>query len=126
MDAVFVRNGESIDYTPSGVVRAGDVVVLNTLVGVAKEPIAANTLGSLATEGVFWFPKLSTGGGEDLDQGEDCYWDSGTGIATTDDGSGTYPYLGKCWYDAGVTAERVQVKLLPCDPGCATGTGGPT
>jgi len=41
--AVFVQEGDVIDYTPSSAVAAGDVVVQGDLIGVAKQPIAANT-----------------------------------------------------------------------------------
>ncbi|MFQ3588264.1 MAG: capsid cement protein, partial [Fimbriimonadaceae bacterium] len=41
--AVFVHDGECIDYTPGAAVAAGDVVVQGDLIGVAKQPIAANT-----------------------------------------------------------------------------------
>jgi predicted RecA/RadA family phage recombinase len=43
----FVHDGEAIDYTPAADVAAGAVVVQGELVGVAKQPIAANKLGAL-------------------------------------------------------------------------------
>ena len=57
--ATFVQDGSSIDYTPSADVAAGDVVVQNDLVGIAKQPIAANALGALAVAGVFEVPKAT-------------------------------------------------------------------
>ena len=68
--ARFVHDGEAIDYTPSSAVSAGDVVVQNDLVGVAKLDIAANTLGALAVKGVFDFPK-ATGAGSAIAAGDD-------------------------------------------------------
>jgi len=45
--AQFIHDGKSIDYTPTADVAAGDVVVQNDLLGVAKLDIAANALGAL-------------------------------------------------------------------------------
>ena len=44
--ATFVQAGDQIDYTPGAAVAAGDVVVQGDLVGVAKQPIAANAPGA--------------------------------------------------------------------------------
>ncbi|MCP4594509.1 MAG: DUF2190 family protein [bacterium] len=80
--ATFVQEGQSIDYTPSAVVASGDVVVQGELVGVAKQPIAANALGALAVAGVFDFAK-ATGGGTAITAGANVYWDDGGNVATT-------------------------------------------
>ena len=60
--ARYIQNGESIDYTPTADVAAGQVVVQVALVGVTKKPIPANTLAVLAVEGIFDFPKATTVG----------------------------------------------------------------
>jgi len=86
--AVFIHEGSAIDYTPAADVAAGDVVVQNELVGVARLDIKADTLGALAVTGVFDFPK-ATGGGTAIDVGLDVYWDAAAGEATTDEGSGS-------------------------------------
>jgi predicted RecA/RadA family phage recombinase len=79
-------------------VAAGQVVVQNSLVGVANKPIAANTLGALAIEGVFDVVKV-TGA---VNAGAAVYWDAagnpvggsaGTGAATTTAGGNTF--MGK-------------------------------
>lgn len=57
--AVFQHGGNAIDHTPTADVAAGDVVVQGDLIGVAKTPIPANTLGALAVVGVFDFPKAN-------------------------------------------------------------------
>ena len=49
--AKFIQTGDSIDYTPGSAVTAGDVVVQEELVGVAKLDIVANVLGALAVVG---------------------------------------------------------------------------
>ena len=82
MPARFIHDGNSIDYTPGSAVTAGDVVVQGELVCVAKRDIPANTLGSLAVEGVFDFPK-ATGAGSAITAGANVYWNAGTQVATT-------------------------------------------
>lgn len=82
MPTRFIHDGASIDYTPGSAVTAGDVIVQGDLVGVTKRDIAANTLGALAVEGVFDFPK-ATGGGTAIGAGVNVYWNSGTQVATT-------------------------------------------
>jgi len=79
--ANYVHQGDSIDYTPSAAVAAGAVVVQGDIIGVARTPIAANVLGSLAAEGVFDFPK-ATSGGSALAAGTTVYWDAAASQAT--------------------------------------------
>ena len=62
--AQFIHDGKSIDYTPGADVSAGDVVVQNDLIGIAKLDIASGALGALAVTGVFDLPK-ATGVGSD-------------------------------------------------------------
>jgi len=80
--ATFVHDGNSIDYTPTSAVAAGDVVVQGELVGAARTPIAANALGSLAVVGTFDFAK-ATGAGTAITAGANCYWDAANSRATT-------------------------------------------
>jgi predicted RecA/RadA family phage recombinase len=51
--------GDAIDYTPSSAVVGGDVVVLNGIVGVAVNDIAATIKGSLQIDGVWKLPKTT-------------------------------------------------------------------
>jgi len=87
--ATFVQSGEQIDYTPNSAVAAGAVVVQGKLVGVAKQPIAANVLGALAVTGGFRGPKDSS---NITAVGTMLYWDedgnpvggvAGSGALTT-------------------------------------------
>jgi predicted RecA/RadA family phage recombinase len=78
----FIHIGDSIDFTPSSTIAAGDVVVQNDLVGVAKLDIAAGTLGALAVTGVFDFPK-ATGAGSAIAAGVNVYWHSDVKQANT-------------------------------------------
>jgi len=79
--ANFVQDGRYVDYTPGSAVSAGAVVVQADLVGVAVRDIPANTLGVLAVEGVFTFPK-ATGASTAIAVGTTVYWASGTSTAT--------------------------------------------
>ena len=97
--ATYVQDDRAIDYTPTTAVAAGQVVVQGGLVGVAKEPIPANTLGALAIRGVFDFLKATTAG-SGLAAGTQVYWDGVDGVATANTNNGAtppvnYPALGK-------------------------------
>lgn len=94
MTATFIQEGASIDYTPGADVAAGAVVVQGELVGVAVRAIPANTLGALAVEGVFDFPK-ATGGGTAITAGAQLYWDATNQVATTNAGAGANKAIGK-------------------------------
>lgn len=106
--ATFIHSGNSIDYTPSSDVAAGDVVVQGELVGVAKMSIAAGMLGSLAVTGVFDFPK-ATGTGTAITAGELCYWDASNQQATTTaEGN---KLIGKCVKAAADADTTVRIRM---------------
>ena len=90
----FIHDGNTIDYTPGADVTAGDVVVQEDLIGIAKLDIAADSLGALAVTGVFDLPK-ATGGGEAIAAGAEVFWDVGDQVAKTDSESGANKKLGK-------------------------------
>lgn len=108
MEAIFVHEGGRIDYTPTSDVAAGAVVVQGDLVGVATQPIPANSLGSLAVEGVFDFPK-ATGMGTALAMGILAYWNATTQQATST--SAGNKLLGKVVRAAGDDDAVVRVRL---------------
>ena len=108
--ATFIHQGDTIDYTPGADVGAGDVVVQNELVGVAKQDIPANTLGSLSVSGVFDFPK-ATGGSTAIAEGLDVYWDEGATEATTDSATGTNKQIGRSVAAAGDNDATVRVRM---------------
>jgi len=107
--ATFIHDGDSIDYTPGADVAAGAVVVQGELVGVARRPIPANTLGALAVEGVFDFPK-ATGVGTAITAGANCYWNAAAQQATTT-ASGN-KLIGKCVRAAADADATVRVRLM--------------
>ena len=106
--ATFVHDGASIDYTPGAAVAAGDVIVQGELVGVARTPIAANALGSLAVAGVFDFAK-ATGGGTAITAGANVYWDDTNNVATTT-ATGN-KLIGKCVKAAADADATVRVRM---------------
>ena len=53
MQARYIQRGESIDFLPDRDISAGEIVIQNGLVGVAKIPVKKGTPGSLALSGVF-------------------------------------------------------------------------
>jgi predicted RecA/RadA family phage recombinase len=106
--AQFIHDGKSIDYTPGADVAAGDVVVQNDLLGVAKLDIAANTLGALAVIGVFDVPK-ATGAGTAIGAGAKVYWNATAKQATTT-ATGN-KYLGKTIKAAVDADATVRVRL---------------
>ena len=91
---------------------SGEVVVQGDLVGVAKQPIAANTLGALAIDGVFDFAKAS-GGGVTFSTGDNAYWDDTGNLAVTTDGGGANKLIGKAVKDAADADSVVRIRLSP-------------
>ena len=102
-EATFVHEGDAIDFTPTVDVAAGEVVVQDSLVGVAKVPIPANTLGALATRGTFDLPKDSA---TVFGAGQTVYWDDATNQASD---TGTIVF-GKAV--AGAPADTTSVRTL--------------
>ncbi len=107
MDSIFVSDGEQIDYTPSGDVAAGDVIVQGTLIGVAERDIPDGTLGALTVLGIRTFPKHVSSSSA-LSAGAKVYWDIADNEVNTDTGN---PYLGKVVIAAGATDTTVQVRM---------------
>ena len=108
MDAVYLHDDHYVDYTPVTPVNSGDVIVIGDLVCVAVRPIPANTMGSLAAEGVFNFTK-STAAGSAIVSGTKVYWDAVNRVATAT--AGTSKYLGKVCQDAQDGDSTVRVRL---------------
>ena len=108
--ARYIQDGESIDYTPSQAVNAGQVVVLNDMVGVAKKPIAASALGAIYVVGVFEFPKATTAG-TGVTAGTKVYWDATNNVITST--AGANKYVGKTVADCADADAVVRVRLCP-------------
>ncbi len=110
--ARFIHDGDAIDYTPGGNIAAGDVVVQEDLIGVAKLDIPAGRLGALSVTGVFDFPK-ATGSGSAIPAGATVYWDESAKQAYRPVGGslGSDNLLGKATLAAGEADETVRVRL---------------
>jgi len=108
--ATFIHDGKAIDYTPTADVAAGDVVVQQDLVGIAKLDIAADTLGALAVAGVFDLPK-ATGAGTAIAAGANVYWDVADAEAKEDAEAGANKQIGKTVTAAGDDDTTARVRL---------------
>lgn len=105
--------GDILDYTPSGNLSQGDVVVIGERIFVAAQDILADEKGALHVTGLFKFPK-ATGGGTDIAQWADVFWDVADGNIQDDADSGTNKSAGVCVEAAGTTQDWVLVRL-PCE-----------
>lgn len=103
--ATFLQDGKRIDYTPGGAVAAGDVVVIGAECFVADRPIAANTLGSLAAEGIFQVAKNAT---LTISAGDAVYWNAGSHEITK---TSSDTYFGTAVADAAYAETTVKAKL---------------
>jgi predicted RecA/RadA family phage recombinase len=77
----IVSQGDIIDYTPSGNVAAGDVVVQDVLIGVATQAICAAVKGGLMVQGIGLFPVNSIATPQIA--GNAAYWNTISSLATT-------------------------------------------
>jgi len=113
VNAIFVREGQTINYTPATAVLAGAIVLLGDLIGVAKMPIAAGAVGALCLSGQFKVIKDGTTGPV-FAVGDAVHWDSVNGLAVRGGlaGSGIV-YLGMCVAAAGTDEALVEVELAP-------------
>ena len=106
VQAQFIQHGDSVDYTPAADVAAGEVVVVGSLVGVAKRDIKANVMGAITVVGVFDIDKDSA---EVIALGDSIYWDDTNSRATTVTTDNTY--MGKAVLAAGAGTTTVRVRV---------------
>lgn len=105
MTARYIQRGESIDYVPVADVAAGDLVIANDLVMVAKLDIPAGTLGALAVGGVYEMPKGSAA----IPFGKKAYWDATNKVVTATATGNTL--IGKAVSDAAASDGFVRILL---------------
>lgn len=72
----FVQNGSTVEFTASGAVLSGDVVVIGGLVGVAIDDVADTETGVAVIDGVWELPKTASGA---IDQGASIDYDVSAG-----------------------------------------------
>ena len=107
MKATYYQRGETLDYTATKKLEAGDVVSLGSRIGVAAEPVSAGQVGHVHVVGVFAMTKANT---EEIKQGAAVYYDAAAeAITATADGNTPAGYAAA---DAATNATSVLVKLL--------------
>jgi predicted RecA/RadA family phage recombinase len=79
INVIHVGDNDTIDYTPTSDTAAGEVVVLNDLLGVALSPLQANRPGALLVWGMVDAPKASGS----IGAGVVLYWDATNKVVTT-------------------------------------------
>lgn len=105
MSAVYKNPGDLLWFTPTGNIASGDVVAISdNLVGVAFEPIAANTRGALNTYGEY---DVTITAGTAIDVG-----DLVTVPAVTSAGVATTCVFGPAVEAASATATTVRARLV--------------
>jgi predicted RecA/RadA family phage recombinase len=128
MQATYIQAGREIDYTPGSAVAAGQVVVQQNLVGIAKTAIAANALGALSVSGIFDVDQAA----EAITAGSPVYWDAdgnsvsgtaGAGAATATASGNTFMGFAQATTEA--TDSYVRIALRSAETvagGVATAT----
>lgn len=97
-----------IDYTPSGAVSAGQVVVLNGGCYVTSRAIAASALGSLYCDGLYKCTYADDGG--TITDGAKVYWNDTDNECTNSSSSTTL--MGRSVGGASSTSGTVMVRLI--------------
>lgn len=104
--AIFVQQGDVVDFTSDVDLPAGSVVVQGELLGITKHDIKANRLGALCVEGVFDVEKDPTAS---MSAGARIYWDATNNHAVTV-ATGN-KLMGKSILAAGVDTTVVRLRL---------------
>lgn len=116
--ATFVQTGDIIDYTNTGsAVGYHDVVVVGSMIGIAREEIAQNAVGAVAIVGVHSFATDAS----DITVGSPVYYDSASGKITKEKGSGVFAGLAVAAASSGVIPVKINVGSEPAATG---GVGG--
>lgn len=109
--AKFIQDGNTLDFKASDNISYMDVVPLTSTtsvalgVGVALEDIEANTIGAVATKGVFELPSVTTA----MDFGDQVYWDKSNGKITKTSTNNTPAGMVVEDKASGVTTVKVKV-----------------
>jgi predicted RecA/RadA family phage recombinase len=104
-EAELIKDGDIIDYTPSGAVAVGEVVIVGGTCFVAAGEIAAGKLGALRSEGVFWAAKDTS---TPFTRGDACYWSASGNKLTA---VSTDTYFGMVTVDAATADTHAMVQL---------------
>ncbi len=74
-----IQEGDVLDHLATADISSGDVVEMDSLVGIAASDILDTKVGAVIVEGVFELPKNAA---QAFAQGEILYWD-GSELTTT-------------------------------------------
>jgi predicted RecA/RadA family phage recombinase len=112
MSTNYKQAGEVIEYTASGTISSGDVVVVGTQIGIALDDAVSGDVISVSMEGVFAVPKVDAAV---IALGEEVFYDASA--AKFDDNAAT-PATGDvsnccvAWEAKGATTdETLMVKI---------------
>lgn len=75
----YVADGNVLKHTAGADISSGDLVVMNTIAGVAVTDIANGEVGSVQISGIFTLAKASGA----VNQGAKVYWNSSNSNVTT-------------------------------------------
>ncbi len=106
--ATFVQDGRFIDYTLSGTIAKGDIIISGVRAFVANQAGVSGDVISLDTEGVYDITKKA---GDTPGVGALVYWDDTNNEATTT--ASTHKLLGHATVAALSGDATVRVKLQP-------------
>lgn len=107
MKATYIQPGETLDFvnTGSAAISAGDVVTLDSRIGVAGCDIAAGGTGTVHVVGVFEIAKKAS---EALTVGKTVYYSAVDGITATEAGNTLAGFVIEA---AAANAEAARVKI---------------
>jgi predicted RecA/RadA family phage recombinase len=86
MHATLVKEGQTLEVTPAAAVAAGNIVITNTVAGVAQTNVAASAAGTIQIEGVFDITKNTSV----FVFGDPVYWDATNEVASNMASAGHY------------------------------------
>jgi predicted RecA/RadA family phage recombinase len=104
----FVQKGRNITVPAPDDIESGEVVVIDSLVGVAAGAADSGEDLDIVTEGVFELPKVET---DAFSVGTTVYYDASSKLVTTDDDSGANALIGVAVTAAGNPSATVNVKI---------------
>jgi predicted RecA/RadA family phage recombinase len=103
----FVQHGDMVTVTAAGTIASGDLVRINSLIGVAATNASTGEAVEIKTTGVFDLPKTSA---QAWSAGQPVYMISGTGLLTNVAGTGNY-LAGVAVLDAANPSATGRVRL---------------
>ena len=105
----FIQHGEVVTVAAPATVASGDVVVVDSLFGIANTDAASGAPVTLCTEGVYALPKATT---DVIAVGAKVYFDDAAGLVTTTATDNTL--IGVALSAAGNPSASVNVRLNCC------------